>query len=410
MDLRLPFLAILCSLAPTVLCQAPIQPEPAEARDPEKRQDPDKPQPTPAEVVRELNQQKAQLEREIEYARQRAQNATQILRQKLAGSTQSFRAIDAGTNAPPMPAAATPVPIQRNLARVAPPEVCATVPQGTLMLVNGRPLAEPQFKQVTDYLATVPMLGDETVRAQRTLFDLIRLTAILGTFEDTDSEAQLGDVLAELQSGRTLAELAQRHGSVPTASPAGRVEVTRNSVLGPLFETIAFTTPVGTMTNPFPCTTGYVILEVVEIQKGASPELDKAICTAVQVPYADAETQQKVVQKVTSGQVEVLVRDESLIPLLPAMFRPAPPPQPVPAKFQIAALEEGLSLLQDEIKALEARNNEADADQLKALREQEAEGLKRLEELKKQAIEEEGKEKAGETPGKEEAPMKEKKG
>jgi hypothetical protein len=82
----------------------------------------------------------------------------------------------------------------------------------------------------------------------------------------------------------------------------------------------------------------------------------------------------------------------------------------VPAKFQIAALEEGLSLLQDEIKALEARNNEADADQLKALREQEAEGLKRLEELKKQAIEEEGKEKAGETPGKEEAPMKEKKG
>ena len=171
----------------------------------------------------------AQLEREIAYAKQRVADAQGLLSAKLAGYKNESRAIDAGKSAA---ARARPKPIQRKFARVGTKEELASMADGTMITVNGRGISDSYFNAVMDYLRENAAGGDENLRAQRALYDLIRIEAVASQFEENEGEVRLGQHLNDMTGGKSIMEIAKTEGSVQTADENGRVEVTRNSVLG----------------------------------------------------------------------------------------------------------------------------------------------------------------------------------
>ena len=294
-------------------------------------QDPDKPQNSPQQQVEELQREKERLQKEIGYARQRAAQKQQLLTEKLARTKPTYRAIDAGRNLPPPPV--MPAIQQPRQARVATAEEMANQPEGTALVVNGRPVPQRAIDELVAYLASTPGAGDAAAQQQRALFDLIRLEAIASSFDEAQAETEdrVGQVGGDLDAGKSPAELVKAVGSVRGADAEGGIEVTRNSWLGPLFERAAFGAEPGKRTRPIRTGDGIAVLVLKEIKKGERPELDRAVCTAIQVPYSqDQNAIGKAQTAVNTGQVDVLVRDEALRKALPAMFQPqsaAPAPQ-----------------------------------------------------------------------------------
>ena len=280
-------------------------------------------EPTPEERLEELRAEKERLEREIRYARERAQRAKQLLQEKLGAREQSFRAIDAGTAVVARPTPQPAQPVQRKFARIASAEERQAQPDGAMVVVEGRAISQSWFDRVMGYLSeSGAAIGDESVRAQRVLFDMMRIEGVAAQFEENDAELRLAEALAALEAGKSLADVARAEGSVLAAAEDGRVEVTRNSMHGPYFEHVAFTTPVGQTARPFRNASGYVLLHVDALEKGDSPQQDKVVCHVAQFDYTeDAEALRKAQFKVNSGQVDVVVRDEQVLEMLPALFR-----------------------------------------------------------------------------------------
>ena len=294
-------------------------------------QDPDKPQNSPQQQLEELQRERDRLQQEIGYARERAAQKQQMLKDRLARTKPAYRAIDAGRNVPPapvMPAVQLP-----RVARVGTAEEFANQPEGTAMLVNGRPVAQRQIDELVAYLGSAPGGGDAAMQQQRALFDLIRIEAVASSFDEAQAETEdrVGQVVGDLDAGKSAAALVKAVGSVRGADAEGRIEVTRNSWFGPLFERAAFGAEPGKRSRPVRTGEGLAVLVLAEIKKGERPELDRAVCTVIQAPYTqDADLLGKAQTAVNSGQVDVLVRDEALRKTLPAMFQPqavAPAPQ-----------------------------------------------------------------------------------
>ncbi|MCB9877631.1 MAG: peptidyl-prolyl cis-trans isomerase [Planctomycetes bacterium] len=303
-----------CLCAPLLLAFS-LPAQEGSAQDPEKQTG-----PTPQQEVENLRAEKLRLQREIHYAQERVADAKNLLRSKLTRAEQSFRSIEAGVSAASMPAAARQ---PRRVARVATEEELRQQPEGTMLIVEGRAIAQGFFDKVMDYMRE-HSAGDDAVRAQRVAFDLIRTEAMAAAFYESEGEARFGDVLGQIQQGKSVAEVAKETGSVPGADPEGRVVVTRNSQYGPFFEQVAFTTEPGTDASPFRNANGYVLMHVDGIEKGATPEQDTAICHVAQVNYADVAEMQRAQLKVNTGQIEVIARDQAALDMLPALFKAAP--------------------------------------------------------------------------------------
>ena len=317
----------------------PAAPAPAGSQEPAK-QDPDKPQPTPAQQVDELNKEKARLQREIDYAKERAGNAKALLREKFAPRKNTHRSIDAGVMAPPAPPPQM-VSNQPRAARIASADDLGNQPQGTMLTVNGRPVSQSSFDQLQAYLEGAPNSGDAAMRAQRALFELIRIEAVASVFEDNEAAERTGEAVAQLEAGKSMADVQKAFAVVPGAGEGGTIEVTRNSVFGPLFEMVAFNTADGKRSRPFRTANGLVVLQIDKREKGASPELDKVIGSAVLVAYSnEPEQMNKAQMAVTTGQVDIVVRDQQTLEMLPAIFRPAPAPI-VPANVDEAVVAPG---------------------------------------------------------------------
>lgn len=374
MDLRL-LPASLLLLGNAAIAQIPLPPA---GQTPPPAQDPDKPAPTPAEVAKQLQAERDRLAREIAYVQDRAKNAKALLADKLASKPQTFKTIDAGVNAASVPPMA---PTQPRAARVATAEELGNHANDTLLIVNGRAIPQKAFDDVVQYLAASPSSGDEPMRAQRALFDLIRIEAVASAFEDNEAAERVGELLGQLDAGKTPAELAKAVGTVPGASPEGKIEVTRNSVFGPRFEQVAFTTEAGKRARPFRNANGLVILHIDSIEKGATPDLDKAIGTAIQVPYSpDQAALQKAHLAVNTGQVDVLARDQKTIDMLPEMFRRAMTPAPGQDLIQQGTVElkpvdntaamKQLEQLSAEMAALQGKTDEQSKKRLQALQQQ----------------------------------------
>jgi parvulin-like peptidyl-prolyl isomerase len=381
MELRL----ALCSLL-TLAALSPAQNgaagTPAPATPPPAAQDPDKPTPKPADLINDLTREKDRLQSEIEFARNRAKNATKALADKLVQRGQKFRGIDAGTNVvAPSPA----MPMKK--ARLMSPEEAKGVGQDVMLTVNGQPVRQFEFDELMTYLRTSPATGDDSVRSQRILFDLIRVASVAAAFPENEAEGQLGDALAQLEKGSKIADLAKSMGTVQGADEQGRIEVTRNSFLGPKAEQVAFSVPAGQRSRPFRSAQGYVVLEVESVEKGASPELDKVIARALQIVYqADPTTLQRAQAAAASGQVDIAVRDQQVLDMLPALFRPAPATPDQLSDSEAGALDQRLTNLRLEAAKLEGTNDEGGAERLKQVLQEIAE----LESVKQQVLDKAG--------------------
>ncbi|MCU0867304.1 MAG: hypothetical protein MUC36_26270 [Planctomycetes bacterium] len=325
MDLRL-VIGSLLFVGTTAAQNAPFTPAipgtaPAAGAQEPAKQDPDKPQPTPAQQIDELTKEKARLQKEIDYARERAKNAKVLLREKFAPRTATHRAIDAGVMAGPSKMTAPPVSPPK-AASIATAEELGNHPQGTMLIVNGRPIAQASYDQLMKYLGTLPNAGDEAMRSQRAMFELIRVESTASTFEDNEATERMGELVAQLEGGKQIGDLIKDYAPVAGGNPDGSIEVTRNSVFGPWLEMVAFETAAGSRSRPFRTGQGLVLLQTDKVEKGASPELDKVIGKAILVPYSnDPEAMNKAQMAISMGQVEIKVRDQKALESLPAMFR-----------------------------------------------------------------------------------------
>jgi hypothetical protein len=369
MDLRLaPVAALLfgaAALAQPPVTQTPVPP-PVPAPTPETKQDPDKPKPTPADQARELAAEKDRLQREIEYARDRAKNVKVMLNDKLGAKPAAWKAIDAGVSAPPVPTS-IPSAAPRE-ARVATPEELANHGNDTLLIVNGRAIPKSAFDEVMAHVAKSAAAGDEKARAQRVLFDLVRTEAIASAFEDNEVAERTGDLMGQLEAGKSAAELAKAVGVVLGADAEGKVTVTRNCGFGPRFEQVAFATEPGKRSRPFRNANGIVLLAVTAFEKGETPEQDRVTATAIQVPYTpDVQALQKAQMAVNTGQIDVLARDQQTLEMLPPLLRRSAAMQQKPIPVDVTAVTKQLEQLNADIQALQGKTDEDSQAKLRTL-------------------------------------------
>jgi hypothetical protein len=387
MDVRL-VLASLLFLSVTATAQgeakpaAPATPDAAAGKPATPAaQDPDKTSANkPADVLQQLTREKERLESEIEYAKNRAKNANAMLAQKLGKRGQTFKAIDAGTSVAAAPAAVAPA----KKARLMEAKEVEGQPADVMLLVGNQPIKQGQFDELMAYLATSPVAGDEASRAQRVLFDLVRTASVVGAFPENGALGQVGDLLGQLQSGKPIAELIKAVGSVQGAKEDGSVEITRNSYLGTKVEQVAFTLKAGEPSRPFATPQGLLILQVDSLEKGASPELDKVKAKALLVPWqADPAALQKAQVAAMQGQVDLVVRNQQVLDMLPAMWKNAP----APVQFAGDTLDNEIAAMKDTMVQLQQAIDKAKADGTPE-GQQKAEALqKQLEQVQK-AVEE----------------------
>lgn len=359
MDLRLAVGSLLFLVATAIAQEAtPVQPKP---------QDPDKPQQSVQDQINELTKEKQRLLREIQYAEARATNAKALLREKCVPSKLTYRSIDAGVLAPPptvAPSKVLPIP-----ARVGTQDELAAFGPEVMVLVNGSPIHKSQFDTVMNYLRTLPNSGDDTQRAQRVLMEMIRTEVACSAFADSDARAKAIEVRQQLAAGKPVAELAKAHAVIPGAAPEGRIEVTRNSVLGAVIEQAAFATKVGERAEPIRTALGMVVLQVASFEKGTANELDKVQVDAILVPFTDDQVSlDKVLDSAMNGQVQLLVRDESTLNQLPAIFRARPAAATAkPRPVELDTLRRTLKELGDEMANLQRATDEGSKARLKEL-------------------------------------------
>jgi hypothetical protein len=296
-----------------------------------------------------LKKAKARLQQEIKFATERAQQSKSLLANKLQRRVPVFKSIDAGK-----PASATPIAptqVQRKYARIGTAEEMNFGGNMMMVMVNDRAISQASYDGVMNYLRESGNKDADALRAQRVLFDLIRIEAIASNFIENVGEIHLSENLAPLETGeKTFADVAAKFGTVDGAKKTGEVEISRNSILGPYFEYVAFSTPVGKMSRPFRTVNGYALIKVNAIEKGANIALDKVIAQVVQFAYsANPKVMQSAQFKVNSGQIDLRVLDQSVLDLLPALFKPAParvtPMQQL--QQQIAAVKSQLQDLGD---------------------------------------------------------------
>ena len=195
-----------------------------------------------------------------------------------------------------------------------------------MVMVNDRAISQASYDGVMNYLRESGNKDTDALRAQRVLFELIRIEAIASNFIENEGEIHLSENLAPLEAGeKTFADVAAKFGTVDGAKKTGEIDISRNSILGPYFEYVAFSTPVGKISRPFRTVNGYALIKVKAIEKGANTALDKVNAQVVQFAYsANPKVMQSAQFKVNSGQIDLRVLDQKVLDLLPALFKPAP--------------------------------------------------------------------------------------
>ena len=321
---------------------------------------PASPGTTTEQKIKKLQGDKQRLQQEIEYAKQQVRSASSRLSNKLRRGKPSFGSIDAGK--PATMRQMSTARVQRRTATVGTPDQMKVGGGAAMVVVNKRGIGEQLVNDVVEYLKSYSPKATADLATQRVLYDLIRIEGVSGTFVDDNGKVMLGETLASLQNGdMTFAYAAENYATVTGASEKGELTVTRNSVQGPLFEFVAFTTKVGEVSRPFLSTRGWVVLKVGAYEKGEQPTLDKVQCSVALFKFTDDDDEMKqALCSVTSGQAEVLVRDRSVFDKLPALYRPAPQKSALRQRMEseMRALQESIKKLVDagEGQSEEAKN------------------------------------------------------
>ncbi|MCR9248610.1 MAG: peptidylprolyl isomerase [bacterium] len=388
MDLRLPPAALLSAallFASTALAQSetPAAKPPAVAEESQasQGQDPEKQDPSSGDVITQLREKKAQLQREIEYARERAKNANKMLANKLARQPQSIKSIDAGTKTPPRPKAA---PVQK--ARTFTPGELQSHGADTMMLVDGIAVKQAEFEGLMNYMRSLANTGTDAMRSQRILFELIRTYAVAAAFPDSNAKQRATSVADQMKNGADVFELVESNSAVLGAQPDGTITVTRNSFLGTSLEKAAFELKEGETSAPFRNVFGFCVLQATKIEKGAKPELDRIIAKGVQVRYVDDQNRLNMAQgNASRGQVEVVARDDKVLEMLPAMYRPNPVAPVKPADPR-TTLTNQLQIIKKRMAEIAKRNDPNSKAELETLQNQAIEIQKAIGKLPKEGM------------------------
>lgn len=332
--------------------------------------------PTPAQQLEKLKLEKQRLQKEIGYAKGRVTNANSLLSTKLKRGAPTFKSIDAGKPKGML----TTQPrkrVERKVAKVGTAEQMKIGGSEAVVVVNRRGISQAAYDDVSNYLKSYNPQANDDLTAQRVLYDLIRIEGVAGEFVENPGKVQLAESYDALRKGEmSFEDAAQKYGTVQGAGANGEMNVTRNSVQGPFFEFIAFSTEVGKVSRPFLSPRGYVVLKVEELMKGEQASLDKVKCKVVLYKYSAVDKEMLDAQyKVTSGQADVLVRDEEILKKLPALYRP-PQARQSPLQMMTAQIRN----LEGVLKQLEAKG-EGDTQQTKAIRGQIEALQKRVKEI-----------------------------
>jgi hypothetical protein len=391
MDVRLILgsLLFLCIAAPS---QADAKPAPKQepAKQEPAKQDPAKPAPaaekpaekpqSPGDVLTELSRERERLQSEIEYAKNRAKGANKMLAAKLGTRGQTFKGIDAGTSA------TAPAPVaQMQKARLMTPAEFEGQPKDVMFLVNGYGVTQGQYDELMQYLAASPSSGTDEIRSQRALFDLIRTYSVVAAFRENEAEGQIVDLYGQMESGKKMADLIKNYTVVQGAKEDGTVEVTRNSFLGTKVEQVVFSLEAGKRSRPFPSPQGQMIAEAISAEKGATTDLDKVTARILVVGWqADPAALQRAQSAAVTGQVDIAVRDQKVMDLLPALFKPAVAAAPPTPEAQIATMTATLKNLDDAILKLSKMDGPDAKTQLESLKNERAKVQTAIESLRKQ--------------------------
>jgi hypothetical protein len=359
----------------------PVVPDAKPATDaqkqPEAKQDPDRPEPTPAERVAVLQRDKERLVQEIEFVREQVKKTIPMLQHKLKMERPAFRSIDAGTSFQAAPVA------EMRKARLMTDEEKKPIPDA-LMTVGGRPVSRTYVNDMLAYLKTYPSSGPEEMQTQKVMWEVIRTEAVRAAFGEagSESEAEIQTIYSQLVDGKAKFEdLAKQRPQSPGGDKGGVIEpVTRNSQHGLRVEQVAFTTPEGQISRPFATMRGFAILRTDKVHTTANPDEAKVDASMIFVPFhADPEQVNKALSTVTMGNVDIAVQDEAAMKMLPMLFQP---------QTQVLDAQRGVD--ETTQKKLEAAKKQAELDAKKqqdsdAPKKQDADAPKKQEPVKQSA-------------------------
>jgi hypothetical protein len=331
MNLRI-CLGLVLSAAGTLLPaqgeqgQKPADPNAAGAKAGD--QDPDRAQKSPAERIGELTSEKERLEREIAFVKDRVAKCKDLLAGKFRDRALSVRSIDAGTSV------ATPVayaPAQRQ-ARLMTDDERRKVAADTLMTVNGREVGKAGLENMMAYLRTFQSSGDDSYRTQKAMLEIIRIESTHASFPEGAAEAQqkITEAQQELAAGKPFGEVAQKYSRGPLQED-GKIRLTRNCAFGLPVEMAAFATAEGKVTAPVRGYTGWVLLQVDKLVKGANQDntpntdLDSVEAHMILIPFhPDPAELDAARNRAVMGPIDILARDDAVMQQLPPLYRPLP--------------------------------------------------------------------------------------
>ena len=288
---------------------------------------------SPAEKLDDLKREIERLKAEIQFAKTRTELGAAPIKDRLQNRTFAPRAIDAGTSTATAPAPA--IPQKPQPARRMTSEEQEKYQGDVLMVVQGRAIRSSDFQPLVDFLGTVKDAGDLTSREQRVAMELVRLEAVLGSFEESQVEAkqQIDAAKKELDEGKAWTEVQNRYGRGPNMAQEGRIQVSHYSPLGIEVERAAFTTEKGKVVGPVRAGTGYAILAIDGMTKSDTDAGDVVDARMIFIPYhGDPGDMDKVRAQAITGQVDLVVRDDAAMTKLPASLRPAMPQQAGPKR------------------------------------------------------------------------------
>ncbi|GAB4141454.1 MAG: hypothetical protein Fur0037_08310 [Planctomycetota bacterium] len=322
------------------------QPSGAGPQDPEKAT-PKPIEETPEQRIQRLEEELRKLQSELAFVRERAASGTmaEMIRRKLAQRTLSLKSIDAGASKAAVPNRSLP-PRQPAVkrARIATPD--DALAEGVALTVAGQPIRQDEIDKFVDYLGSFSGTGDDSLRKSRAVMELMRTAAARASFgaEAAELEKRLADIRKRYEDGESFEALVKQNSQGPNADKGGDISpVTRNSYHGLAIEHAAFTTPEGKLSPILHTPMGLSMLLVTKVQKGASPEQDQVSARLLSLNYIQDQVKLfQASQAVMTGQLEIVVRDEDAMQLLPPMFRPmqqpaVSPSDIVPGKGEIDA-------------------------------------------------------------------------
>jgi hypothetical protein len=328
----LPLASVLALSVSPSWAQVPT-PAPAKPADPPAAS-PTPPPATqsPADRLEELKRELARLQVEIQYVKERAASASQLLRSKFAERAFQVRAIDAGQSAAASVFNANVAPITTpQRARPFSDVESKSLHADVIMTVDGSTVTQAELDQLIAYLGTMPSPGDRPAMQQRATLELIRIHALMAAFPDTAKEARnnIATAREELGKGQDFDEVLKRYGTGPNMAQGGKVQITRYCPYGLAVEAAAFSGKEGEITQPVTGLTGMVLLHLGKrmAQEGSQDTGPSETIDArmIQVPYnLDQAAVDKQRGRAALGQVEIAVRNDEIMAMLPAMYRANP--------------------------------------------------------------------------------------